>query len=387
VEIVVPMVVIDIPIWLAIVVGVKDADTALDANVYARYAKLTEAEIKALTVDHKWLAALDAAIHGEMDRVRRQLTQRVKELAERYETPLPQMISRVVACTARSAPPWRDPGAVYAASVFLASFPWRGSGPSPPAMTGRWSTRSSPWSKGHSPPVAAPMFLRLPQSGAISGFHLGEEIDLRGLAFSSSASTLPWKQTTSGAHASGTLTVKEGTSSTTLTLVGSYTSANFSATSDGHGGTLITDPPITNGAVVTNSGTGSDSEGIAGAPGSGTTVYSGGYEFGGDAGPFGGGMAQLDTLLSQFGGVISGFDLGDEIGPHSLGFGSSSSAMSWGADAGAPGVDKGGNTFNLTLLGQYAANFDASADGHGGPLIADPPASSSVDQTALVVHH
>jgi hypothetical protein len=69
----------------------------------------------------------------------------------------------------------------------------------------------------------------------------------------------------------------------------------------------------------------------------------------------GGGMMRFDSLLSQFGGVISGFDLGDEIGPHSLGFGSSSSAMSWGTNAGAPGVDKGGNTFNLTLLGQYAA--------------------------------
>ena len=33
---------------------------------------------------------LDAAIHGEMDRISQALTQRVKELAERYETPLPQ---------------------------------------------------------------------------------------------------------------------------------------------------------------------------------------------------------------------------------------------------------------------------------------------------------
>ena len=65
----------------------KDAEAALDAKAYAHYPKLTEAEIKALVVDDKWLAALDAAIHGEMDRVSQQLTQRVKELAERYETP------------------------------------------------------------------------------------------------------------------------------------------------------------------------------------------------------------------------------------------------------------------------------------------------------------
>jgi hypothetical protein len=46
-------------------------------------------------VDDKWLAALDTAIHNEMDRVSQKLTQRVKELAERYQTPMPQIISRV----------------------------------------------------------------------------------------------------------------------------------------------------------------------------------------------------------------------------------------------------------------------------------------------------
>ena len=73
----------------------KDAEADLDAKAYARYHKLTEAEVKALVVDDKWLAALDAAIHGEMDRVSQALTQRVKELAERYETPLPRMASSV----------------------------------------------------------------------------------------------------------------------------------------------------------------------------------------------------------------------------------------------------------------------------------------------------
>jgi hypothetical protein len=42
----------------------------------------------------------------------------------------------------------------------------------------------------------------------------------------------------------------------------------------------------------------------------------------------------------------------------------------------------------LTLLGQYtAANFSATSDGFGGTLITDPPASSSVVQMPLVVHH
>ena len=79
----------------------KESEAALDAKAYAKYPKLTESDIKSLVVDDKWLAALDAAIHGEMDRVSQQLTQRVKELAERYETPLPQMVSRVAELEAK----------------------------------------------------------------------------------------------------------------------------------------------------------------------------------------------------------------------------------------------------------------------------------------------
>ena len=70
----------------------KEAEAALDSQAYALYPDLTESEVETLVVDDKWLAALDAAIHGEMDRVSQQLTQRVKELAERYEIPLPRML-------------------------------------------------------------------------------------------------------------------------------------------------------------------------------------------------------------------------------------------------------------------------------------------------------
>ncbi|GKS65562.1 hypothetical protein YTPLAS72_28660 [Nitrospira sp.] len=73
----------------------KEAEALLDAQAYAKYPTLNEAEIKTLVVDDKWLAALDQDIHGEMDRVSQQLTQRVKELAERYETPMPEMVHRV----------------------------------------------------------------------------------------------------------------------------------------------------------------------------------------------------------------------------------------------------------------------------------------------------
>ncbi len=79
----------------------KDAEAALDAQAYAHYPKLNETEIKALVVDDKWLAALDTAIHGEMDRISQALTQRVKELAERYEIPLPKLTEAVESLSAR----------------------------------------------------------------------------------------------------------------------------------------------------------------------------------------------------------------------------------------------------------------------------------------------
>jgi hypothetical protein len=44
---------------------------------------------------------------------------------------------------------------------------------------------------------------------------------------------------------SGTLTVRDGKNEVDLTLLGQYSTANFSLASDGHGGTLITDPQTT----------------------------------------------------------------------------------------------------------------------------------------------
>ena len=69
---------------------VKDAQKALEAKVAAKYRKLTEDEIKTLVVDDKWLATLAAAVQSELDRVSQALTGRIRQLAERYATPLPQ---------------------------------------------------------------------------------------------------------------------------------------------------------------------------------------------------------------------------------------------------------------------------------------------------------
>ena len=74
----------------------KAAEVALDAKVYEKYPTLSEDEIKTLVVNDKWLATLEAAFHGEMNRISQALTQRIKQLAERYETPVSQHVQNVV---------------------------------------------------------------------------------------------------------------------------------------------------------------------------------------------------------------------------------------------------------------------------------------------------
>ncbi len=91
----------------------KTAQDALIAKVAARYAQLTEDEIKTLVVDDKWLATLAAAVQGELDRVSQTLTGRIRQLAERYATPLPQLTDEVATLAARVDEHLKKMGAVW----------------------------------------------------------------------------------------------------------------------------------------------------------------------------------------------------------------------------------------------------------------------------------
>lgn len=82
---------------------VKTLDAALDAKAFAKYAKLSVEEIQTLVVDDKWLTALSITVQGEVERVSQALTRRVKELAERYDTPLPQLAANVSGLEAKVA--------------------------------------------------------------------------------------------------------------------------------------------------------------------------------------------------------------------------------------------------------------------------------------------
>jgi type I restriction enzyme M protein len=80
---------------------IKEAESELDARAYAQYPRLTEAEIKTLVVDEKWLGSVEKAVQGEIERVSQTLAKRVKELAERYETPLPRLSETVAELEAK----------------------------------------------------------------------------------------------------------------------------------------------------------------------------------------------------------------------------------------------------------------------------------------------
>ncbi len=81
--------------------AVKEQEAALDTLAYDKYPELNETEIKTLVVDDKWMAHLAAAVQGELDRVSQTLTGRIRELAERYATPLPQLTEEVAALASR----------------------------------------------------------------------------------------------------------------------------------------------------------------------------------------------------------------------------------------------------------------------------------------------
>ena len=74
---------------------IKTAEKELDEKLYAKYPTLTETEIKTLVVDDKWMQTIEAAIKTEIDHISQHLTNRIKELAERYETSLPEINAKL----------------------------------------------------------------------------------------------------------------------------------------------------------------------------------------------------------------------------------------------------------------------------------------------------
>lgn len=83
--------------------ALKKAQDQLEVLVINRYPTLTTDEIKTVVIERKWLAAIEQRIRTEMDNISHRLTARIRELADRYETPLPQLESEVAELEERVA--------------------------------------------------------------------------------------------------------------------------------------------------------------------------------------------------------------------------------------------------------------------------------------------
>ena len=92
---------------------IKKADGALDTLAHDKYPQLSEDEIKTLAVDDKWLTTLATAVQDELDRVSQTLTTRIRQLAERYDTPLPTLMDEVTELSARVDEHLKKMGAVW----------------------------------------------------------------------------------------------------------------------------------------------------------------------------------------------------------------------------------------------------------------------------------
>lgn len=91
----------------------KTAEDELDAKLDAKYLSLAEEEIKTLVVVDKWLAKVAAGVQSELDRVSQNLTGRIRQLAERYQTPVPKLAERVDELNAKVAAHLQQMGAVW----------------------------------------------------------------------------------------------------------------------------------------------------------------------------------------------------------------------------------------------------------------------------------
>ena len=83
-------------------------------------------------------------------------------------------------------------------------------------------------------------------TGTIAGqLAIGDVIDLADIT-AGAAATIGY----TGIGAPGTLTVSDGTHTAHITLTGNYSLANFTASSDGHSGTSVVDPPLSSAASM-----------------------------------------------------------------------------------------------------------------------------------------
>ncbi|MFZ5950981.1 MAG: type I restriction-modification system subunit M [Candidatus Rifleibacteriota bacterium] len=75
--------------------SLKDAEKELDQKAHDKYPELSVDEIKSIVIDDKWLTKVESDVKAELERVSQTITSRIRLLAERYATPLPELENEV----------------------------------------------------------------------------------------------------------------------------------------------------------------------------------------------------------------------------------------------------------------------------------------------------
>ncbi len=222
-------------------------------------------------------------------------------------------------------------------------------------------------------------------SGTISGFLADDAIDLSDIAYTigSVKDTVTFSPNTNGSG--GVLEVHNGSSVlASLNLAGwnpssgaEYTSSNFTLNSDGHGGTIITDPSVTlqqPGNAPAAVGNGAILE--IDTPDSGNVSFTGST-----------GKLVLDQPAT-FTGAVKGLGAQNGIDLSQIAFGGNNPTLGYAENNSGTGgtlsVGDGAHSANVALLGNYmASSFVTAADGHGGTLITE---ASQTAQQPLLAH-
>jgi len=217
-------------------------------------------------------------------------------------------------------------------------------------------------------------------SGEISGFgaNTSQSIDLVDINFAAGAkmaSYVPNSQDTGGV-----LTITQGTNTVDLQLEGTYTLANFAIASDGHGGTLLTDPPVVmqapgNAPASIASGTVLEIN----APDTGAVSFAGSS-----------GTLWLDQP-STFTGTVSGFNGQDGIDLPGMAFGADTTLgylPNSNGTGGTLSVTDGALSAKIALLGNYiASSFALESDNHGGTMVVTESSQVATQMLLTSPHH
>ena len=75
---------------------IKEAEKELDEKLYEKYPELDEQEVKELVVEDKWMKSIEELIQSDIDHISQRLTNRINELAERYDVTITRLEKDVV---------------------------------------------------------------------------------------------------------------------------------------------------------------------------------------------------------------------------------------------------------------------------------------------------